>query len=76
MLPTIKSGRLIREAIGTVLGILTFNGPVVLMGMKIIPALLAGCTTNPYTGEREAGKAGVYGGIGAVTWSRPSQRPQ
>jgi acyl-CoA reductase-like NAD-dependent aldehyde dehydrogenase len=35
---------LLREAIGTVLGILTFNGPVVLMGMKIIPALLAGCT--------------------------------
>ncbi|MDH3645055.1 MAG: aldehyde dehydrogenase family protein, partial [Gammaproteobacteria bacterium] len=35
---------LFREAIGTVLGILTFNGPVVLMGMKIIPALLAGCT--------------------------------
>jgi aldehyde dehydrogenase (NAD+) len=35
---------LYREPIGTVLGILTFNGPVVLMGMKIIPALLAGCT--------------------------------
>lgn len=35
---------LFREPIGTVLGILTFNGPVVLMGMKIIPALLAGCT--------------------------------
>lgn len=33
-----------REPIGTVLGILTFNGPIVLMGMKIIPALLAGCT--------------------------------
>lgn len=32
------------EPIGTVLGILTFNGPIVLMGMKIIPALLAGCT--------------------------------
>jgi acyl-CoA reductase-like NAD-dependent aldehyde dehydrogenase len=32
-----------REPIGTVLGILTYNGPVVLMGMKIIPALLAGC---------------------------------
>ncbi|NQD92668.1 OmpA family protein [Pseudomonas sp. CrR25] len=30
-------------------------------------ALLAGCTTNPYTGEREAGKAGIYGGVGAVT---------
>jgi outer membrane protein OmpA-like peptidoglycan-associated protein len=29
--------------------------------------LLAGCTTNPYTGEEEAGKAGIYGGIGAVT---------
>ncbi|MES2819903.1 MAG: OmpA family protein [Pseudomonadota bacterium] len=28
---------------------------------------LVGCTTNPYTGEREAGKAGIYGGIGAVT---------
>ena len=33
-----------REPIGTVLGILTYNGPIVLMGMKIIPALLAGCT--------------------------------
>lgn len=33
-----------REPVGTVLGVLTFNGPVVLMGMKIIPALLAGCT--------------------------------
>ncbi len=33
-----------REPIGTVLGILTFNGPIVLMGMKVIPALLAGCT--------------------------------
>jgi len=33
-----------REPIGSVLGILTFNGPIVLMGMKVIPALLAGCT--------------------------------
>ena len=40
-----RDGALIlREPIGTVLGILTFNGPIVLMGMKIIPALLAGCT--------------------------------
>mgnify|MGYP002715689102 FL=1 len=30
-------------------------------------ALLAGCTTNPYTGESQAGKAGIYGGIGAAT---------
>jgi outer membrane protein OmpA-like peptidoglycan-associated protein len=28
---------------------------------------IAGCTSNPYTGEEEAGKAGIYGGIGAVT---------
>ena len=32
-----------REPVGTVLGVLTFNGPIVLMGMKIVPALLAGC---------------------------------
>lgn len=32
-----------REPVGTVLGVLTYNGPIVLMGMKIIPALLAGC---------------------------------
>ncbi len=35
---------LFREPIGTVLSIMTFNGPIVLMGMKVIPALLAGCT--------------------------------
>ena len=40
-----RDGALIwREPIGTVLGVLTFNGPIVLLGMKIIPALLAGCT--------------------------------
>jgi len=33
-----------RMPIGTVAGILTYNGPVVLMGMKIIPGLLAGNT--------------------------------
>ncbi|MEU2005245.1 aldehyde dehydrogenase family protein [Rhodococcus sp. NPDC019627] len=32
------------QPIGTVLAILTYNGPVPLMGMKVIPALLAGCT--------------------------------
>jgi aldehyde dehydrogenase (NAD+) len=35
---------IVREPIGVVLAILTYNGPVVLMGMKVIPALLAGCT--------------------------------
>ena len=34
---------LLREPVGTVLAILTYNGPIVLMGMKVIPALLAGC---------------------------------
>ncbi len=35
---------IIHEPIGAVLAVLTYNGPVVLMGMKVIPALLAGCT--------------------------------
>ena len=39
------------------------NLAVVTLGLGV----LAGCTTNPYTGEREAGKAGIYGGVGAVT---------
>lgn len=39
-----RSGAIIRrEPSGTVLAILTNNGPTVLMGMKVIPALLAGC---------------------------------
>lgn len=29
-------------------------------------ALLAGCTTNPYTGERQASKAGIGAAIGAA----------
>jgi acyl-CoA reductase-like NAD-dependent aldehyde dehydrogenase len=32
------------QPIGTVLAVLTYNGPVPLIGMKVIPALLAGCT--------------------------------
>jgi acyl-CoA reductase-like NAD-dependent aldehyde dehydrogenase len=32
-----------REPVGTVLAILTYNGPVNLMGMKVFPALVAGC---------------------------------
>ena len=38
-----------------------------LTALAATAALLAACTTNPYTGEREAGKAGIYGGIGAVS---------
>jgi acyl-CoA reductase-like NAD-dependent aldehyde dehydrogenase len=32
-----------REPVGTVLAILTYNGPMNLMGMKVFPALVAGC---------------------------------
>ena len=32
-----------------------------LTALAVGAALLAGCTTNPYTGEREAGKAGILG---------------
>lgn len=38
-----------------------------LIAATALMAMLAGCTTNPYTGESQAGKAGVYGGIGAAT---------
>ncbi|WP_061240970.1 OmpA family protein [Ectopseudomonas composti] len=38
-----------------------------LIAATALMAMLAGCTTNPYTGESQAGKAGIYGGVGAVT---------
>ena len=38
-----------------------------LIAATAVMALLAGCTTNPYTGESQASKAGIYGGIGAAT---------
>ena len=28
---------------------------------------VSGCTTNPYTGEREAGKSGIGAGIGSLS---------
>ena len=37
-----------------------------LIAASACAVLLGGCTNNPYTGERQAGKAGVYGGTGAV----------
>ncbi|NLY57843.1 MAG: OmpA family protein [Gammaproteobacteria bacterium] len=37
-----------------------------LIAASACAVLLVGCTNNPYTGERQAGKAGVYGGTGAV----------
>ncbi|VFS87281.1 Inner membrane lipoprotein YiaD precursor [Raoultella terrigena] len=40
----------------------------VLMIAAMVSGTLAisGCTTNPYTGEREAGKSGVGAGIGSL----------
>ena len=40
---------------------------VVLIAAAVCGALaLSGCTTNPYTGEREAGKSGIGAGLGAL----------
>ncbi|TBV06002.1 OmpA family protein [Phytopseudomonas dryadis] len=38
-----------------------------LLAASAVLTVLAGCTTNPYTGESQAGKAGIYGGLGALT---------
>lgn len=40
---------------------------------------VSGCTTNPYTGEREAGKSGIGAGIGswwalALAYSPPPRK--
>lgn len=37
-----------------------------LVAVSLAAALVAGCTTDAYTGESKASKAGVYGGIGAA----------
>ncbi len=29
---------------------------------------VSGCTTNPYTGEREAGKSAIGAGLGSPRW--------
>ncbi|MEN5017469.1 OmpA family lipoprotein [Erwinia sp. Eh17-17] len=43
------------------------NKSVVTLALVLSGTLaLAGCTTNPYTGEREAGKAGIGAGLGAA----------
>lgn len=49
-----------------------------LMAAGLCSVLLAGCTTNPYTGEQQAGKAGIYGlggaAAGAVVGAATSSR--
>ncbi|PQY69186.1 OmpA family lipoprotein [Cronobacter sakazakii] len=40
---------------------------IIFVAAMISGALaLSGCTTNPYTGEREAGKSGIGAGIGSL----------
>lgn len=31
---------------------------------------VSGCTTNPYTGEREAGKSAIGAGLGSLSLAR------
>lgn len=38
---------------------------IIIMGLSSL-LILSGCTTNPYTGESQAGKSGIGAGIGAV----------
>lgn len=37
-----------------------------LISATAVFAVLSGCTVNPYTGESQAGKSGIYGGVGAL----------
>src|SRR5690606_24645765 len=39
-----KLGLLVREPVGVVGAIIPWNGPIMLIGFKVAPALLAGCT--------------------------------
>ena len=43
------------------------NKRVVVIAALVSGALaVSGCTTNPYTGEREAGKSGIGAGLGSL----------
>lgn len=40
---------------------------VIMIAAAVCGAMaISGCTTNPYTGEREAGKSGIGAGIGSL----------
>jgi len=39
---------------------------LVVAGVLCVTMGLSACTTNPYTGESEAGKAGIGAGLGAA----------
>lgn len=37
-----------------------------IAGLVSAALILSGCTTNPYTGESQAGKSGIGAGLGAL----------
>ncbi|MGK0500411.1 MAG: outer membrane protein OmpA-like peptidoglycan-associated protein [Oceanicoccus sp.] len=44
----------------------SIKSPLLLAGLAIVIIVITGCTTNPYTGEKQASKAAVYGAGAAV----------
>ena len=77
-------GLIVREAVGVVGAIIPWNGPMGLIGNKVAPALLAGCTIMLKASPEAPGEAYVFaeiaeaiglpaGVINVVTADRPSQ---
>jgi aldehyde dehydrogenase (NAD+) len=52
-------GRLVREPVGVVGAIIPWNGPLILIGLKVAPALLAGCTVILKVSPEAPGEAYV-----------------
>jgi aldehyde dehydrogenase (NAD+) len=53
-------GLLVREAVGVVGAIIPWNGPMGLIGAKVAPALLAGCTVILKASPEAPGEASVF----------------
>jgi acyl-CoA reductase-like NAD-dependent aldehyde dehydrogenase len=75
-------GMIVREAVGVVGAIIPWNGPMGLIGSKVAPALLAGCTVILKASPEAPGEAYVFaevaeaiglpaGVINVVTADRP-----
>jgi acyl-CoA reductase-like NAD-dependent aldehyde dehydrogenase len=56
-------GLIVREAVGVVGAIIPWNGPMGLIGSKVAPALLAGCTVILKASPEEPGEAYVFAEI-------------
>jgi aldehyde dehydrogenase (NAD+) len=52
-----KLGLLVREPVGVVGAIIPWNGPIMLLGYKVAPALLAGCTVVVKASPEAPGEA-------------------